>query len=182
MFSSLRSFFDERRVRDVFVLSNHEVAFEYFRWLLGSRGFRVSMVTPFNRGRHLLIKAFKEAQECVFYVKFNREAFHSFNFEFRGFVASNPEFAGHGESLNVESLEIAINRNAILVFVHEDGGVYFGYPKLIKNFCEKHGLIRNQKRENAYKSVDSSGLTQLVQERTYSFPLLLLQNFERLRL
>lgn len=179
---SIQDYMRSKGVRDMFLyktLANSDVGFSYFVWQLKEFGLRVVHVQKFNKGRHFFIEAENvSGDRFSFYMLFKKDTFHSFNFEFKDFIESNPEFRGHGESINVEFLQVAVNKNALLCFVYEDGRIYFTYPKQIKVFCEKNNLVRTQDRNNTYKTENYSGTVQVVQERTYSFPFMFLQNFK----
>jgi len=156
---------------------NRGMAFDWFKRELVRRGWRVVRVKPYNRGRHVLIDVEKDGVRDSYYVLFKKDSFHSFNYEFKDFVRDNPDFSGHGESINVEYNHVAVCKFATLVFVYEDGRAYWVSPKLVSRFCEKYNLVREQDRENAYQVADYSGVKQIVRERTFSFPFKLLNRW-----
>lgn len=164
------------------IFLSRDAGFQFFFNSLVNKGFRVVHVQEYNKGRHRFVEAVKNDKRVGFYVKYCKDTFHSFNFEFKDFVNEHPEFKGHGESINVEFLSVACLRADYLVFVYDDGRVYFTFPNLIRNFCIKNKLVREQVRGNEYRVEDYSGVKQLVQERTYSFPIILLKNFEELKI
>ena len=110
------------------LFQNHDTAFTYFKKLLTSKGYTIQSVSPYNKGRHLLIKT----KRGNFYCLFKHSFFHSFNFIFTEFVGKNPEYLGQGESINVdywESINVdycqyAINHNANLIYIYPEMDIY----------------------------------------------------------
>jgi hypothetical protein len=96
---------------------------------------------------------------------------------FKDFVNKNPEFEGHGESINVEFLEYAKNREATLLYIYPDGKVYSVESKLVYNFCIKFSLVRVQNRQNEYKEIFGNGSTHVVNEKEFVFPIKLMSRF-----
>lgn len=117
----------------------------------------------------------------VFYAIFKRDWFVKFSSCecFEGFFDVCPGFFGEvGESINFDVLERVIRLGCdYVVFIHEDG-VFVVSPLQIKVFCEKYGLIRRQKRENAKRGLFCDGGLVLLNEVTYSFPKSLMNSFE----
>lgn len=112
----------------------------------------------------------------MYYSIFKREFFMSFNKQFPQFVKENPEFSGVGESVNKEVLYSSISRNVdYLLFVYESGKVYKVSPKIVRNFCQKHNLVRTQDKVNSFKRTNGSGGVTTVRESTYSFPIALME-------
>lgn len=159
-------------------LGGHDSAFQYFAWILRLNSLRVRATHLESKGRHKIFECVSDDECFNFYVVFKRDSFHSFNFEFPDFVKKCPEYAGHGESLNVEYVDVAIRKDCVLVFIYENGRAYFVYPKLVKRFCVEHKLYRSQKREFSYKKPDYTKKLVPESEQTYSFPLCLLIPFE----
>jgi hypothetical protein len=109
------------------------------------------------------------------YVVYKRDFYKTFEYTFRDFCYNNPDLCGEGESINVESLNMALRMDAeYVIFLHTDG-IYCIPTMLIKKFCEKYSLVRLQKRINSYIRGDSS---KSIQEKTYSFPKKLLEPIE----
>ena len=160
------------------MLLNHHAGFDYLKGIL-KQGYKISMVTPWNKGRHLLIQyqKFGNNNYYYFYCLFKHTTFHSFNNEFKNFVTSFPEFEGHGESINIEFLEYAKNREAMLLYIYPDGKIYSIESKLVYNFCYKNNLIRTQDRRNEYIEAYSNGSSMVVQEKEAVFPIKLMARF-----
>lgn len=162
------------------MLINHSVAFDYVKKLLPSKGYRVKMVSPVNKGRHLLIECSNVKTPDVyqyFYVLYKHTFVHSFNEMFPEFVSKYPSLAGQGESINVEFAEYARRRDAILLFVYESGAVYSIYANALIKICTDAKLQRIQSRRNEYKIQYGDGETQIVNEETYTFPIKLMERF-----
>lgn len=181
MITLLQDYFVSKNNVEVNSLQHRESAKNYFIYVLNSYGFKAIVQNEFradleNKGRHYLIKASKGNIEASFYFVFKHDMFHSFNYQFKDFVALKPEYRGFGESLNVECLHNALVSGSILVFCYEDGRLLAQYPMLVKRFCNANSLVRVQKREN--KSKGFNGKQDLVQETTYSFPVGLLDGFK----
>lgn len=159
-------------------LLSHQMAFDYLKKIL-VHGYKVRMVSPQNKGRHLLIEYQKHGSEryFYFYCLFKHERLHSFNILFKEFVNQYPEFEGHGESINVEFLEYARRREATLLYIYPDGSIYSIESNLVKNFCMKNDLVRTQNRENEYKIEYGNGQVEIVNETVYNFPFKLLSRF-----
>jgi hypothetical protein len=159
-------------------LLDHRMAFDYLKDLL-RQGYKVKMVTPLNKGRHLLIEYQKHGSEryYYFYAIFKHTFMHSFNQLFKHFVDSYPEFEGQGESINVEFLEYARRREATLLFIYPDGSIYQIESNLVKNFCMKNDLVRTQERRNEYLIEYGNGSVEVVNETTYTFPIKLMSRF-----
>ena len=152
-------------------LQTKEAAFRYVINKLEDQGYRINHVQEYNKTRHRLYYT----KKGLFYVVFKREFFLTFSKQFPVFAEQNP--TGYGESINKYFLEIALAKDAVLLFVYSDGKIYKCYPKTIKTICEKNNLIRIQEKMNAYKLMDYSGKKEYQQEITYSFPLFLLERF-----
>lgn len=156
------------------LFQNHNVAFDYFKKLLVNKGYRIESVSPYNKGRHLLIKTNKGNLYCLFKHSF----FHSFNFVFENFVGKNPDYLGQGESINVDYCQYAIKHNATLIYIYPEMDIYTIHPKVVRAFCLMYGLIRTQEKNNFYKKADYSGSTEQIQEREYVFPVKLLTRWK----
>ena len=127
----------------------------------------------YNKGRHVLFFPMKKGIPS-YYTIYKREYYETFNRAFPEFIEQNPEMRGRGESINKESLLIAIRAKAdFLLFLHP-GGTYKISPMLVYKFCKKHSLIREQKKINEYLQACEKN-TKLMQENTYSFPVKLLE-------
>jgi len=139
-------------------------AFRDFFKELRARGEYPKPTYSFNKGRHRLI----ETENEKYYVVFKREFYHSFAHEFKGLYDTYPHLEGEGESINEDALKIALRKQVDqIVFIHPNG-FYGVYPRLIKAFCEKNGLVRTQNKPNHYKGL--GGFTETIKETTYSFP------------
>jgi len=156
---------------------NHHAGFDYVKKIIGSK-FKISMVTPNNKSRHLLIQTKNDRDQYVyFYCLFKHTTFHSFNNLFSKFVNECPEYEGHGESINVEFLEYAKIREATLLYIYPDGKIYSIESKLVYNFCNKYSLIRTQNRENEYLIQYGNGNHEIINEKEYVFPVKLFARF-----
>ena len=130
------------------------------------------MLTLCNRGRHLLMQTIDERNKYTYYyVLFKHTDMHSFNNIFADFIKENPEYAGHGESINVEWLEYAKNRDATLIYIYPNQSIYSIPSQLAYKFCNKHSLVHEQDRENTYTLSDH---TEIRREKQYIFPIKLL--------
>lgn len=163
---------------DVNPLLNKEMAFDFVqRFLRGKFGTWFSRI-PKNMGRHMLFRG-TDNDPLVFYCLFKREFLKTFNSLFPFFVRDNPVYGGLAESINVEALEYSINSQSdYLLFVHPDHKIYMISPLAVRRFCNKHGLIRQQDRENEYVIPDGGKSVEVLHETTYVIPLKIL---ERLR-
>jgi hypothetical protein len=159
------------------MLLNHDAGFEYVKKLVGLK-YKISMVTKWNKGRHLLIQCMNDKDQFIyFYCLFKHTTFHSFNAVFKRFVEQFPEFEGHGESINVEFLEYARVREATLLYIYPDGKIYSIESKLVYNFCNKNGLSRTQDRRNEYLEAWGNGAKAIIQEKEYVFPIKLMARY-----
>ena len=117
-----------------------------------------------KRGKHVLLKP-DNGKSPVYYMLFKREFFLSFSKQFKDFTSKNKSLMGYGESINSECLDYAIKNGADRVmFTYQSGVIYYTYPNMIKRFCEKNNLVRVQEETG---------------EKTYSFPLKVLDRLER---
>lgn len=156
------------------LFQNHDTAFTYFKKQLINKGYCLHSVSPYNKGRHLLIKT----KRGNFYCLFKHSFFHSFNFMFIDFVGKNPDYLGQGESINIDYCQYAINHNAILIYIYPEMDIYMIHPKVVRAFCLMYNLIRTQDKNNFYKKADYSGTMEAVQEREYVFPVKLLSRWK----
>jgi len=157
------------------MLLNHNAGFEFVKKEL-SKMFKVRMVKALNHGRHLLVEVQKDdsPKYYYFYCLFKHTTMHSFNILFKDFIEKNPEWAGHGESINTEFLEYAKNRAATLLYIYPDMKIYFVESNLIYKFCNKFSLKREQTRENLYSFSDHK---EVRNELEYVFPYKLLSRW-----
>ena len=79
-----------------------------------------------------------------------------------------------GESLNLKYVLKAIEKDAQIVIIYQDGEIYSVFPALIKRVAEENGYIRTQNRMNMYNKRDYTGNVAPEQETTYSIPLSML--------
>jgi|SRR3972149_7023054 len=160
------------------MFKNKDIAFLNLKMQLRKEGYLITKEYPKNKGRDLLIVASKKGKTEIFWAKFKRDFFHSFNKEFPYFVSENPQFSGYGESININHLEEIIKFNCdLILFCYANGKVYSVFPLFFKKFGETHKLIRIQERTNLYLQPDYSGEKKPVQEMTLSIPLSLLKRF-----
>lgn len=158
-------------------LLNHVMAFDYLKVFLRNKYNGVWFTPiPNNRGRHILLVS-QEESPIRFYCLFKKEWLKCFNNLFPLFIRSHKGFySGLGESINVEWLNYAIKSGAnYLCYVYPDRKVYVVSPLAVKKFCEKNGLIRIQDKSNAYLLPDGCKSVKLVNEKTYVFPIKLLE-------
>ena len=122
-------------------------AFRDFHLELRKRNvLQIFPLNSYNHSRHRLFQADKKK----YYVIFKREYYNSFEHEFKELFNKYPELQGKGESINQESLNLALNREVeAIVFIHPEG-MFRIYPALIKSFCEKNNLVRTQDKYNTY--------------------------------
>lgn len=150
-------------------IQNEDKAFEYIIQQFRKFDFMES-AKRYNKNRHLLINT----KIGNFYCLYKRELFHSFQQKFPEFIFKNPlglNLANlEGESINKEFLDIAIEKDAILLYIYPDRKIYKAYPAQLKRIAEKCNLIRTQDRHNTYKMSNFTDQHTLVQEITYSFP------------
>lgn len=157
------------------MLNNQVMAFDFVKRMLRTKYGVWFDYYLYNKGRHLLIQSMDVNTPNV-YAIYKRDFFRTFNDYFPNFVKENPHLAGLGESINKDYLEIAIIRGVdFIYFVHPDETIYAIHPMQIKKFCEKHGLIREQKKINEYlqpNSLERIGVSEI----TYCIPAKLLVN------
>jgi hypothetical protein len=144
--------------------------------------------------------AFIKTRFQNFYVIHKKSHFHSFRYQFKQYINSKYGISGDGESINREYLIFCIQKQCKLLFTYQDyekkiyklnrhllkshlklvmPGEYSGVldVALLKNYCEKHGLIRQQEKTNTFATNDYTGSTIQVNEITYSFPFKLLEEY-----
>jgi hypothetical protein len=120
------------------------------------------------RGGHTILTSNKTNKPNIYCI-YKREFYKTFGYTYE-------EFKGElGDSINLEALERAINLNCEIILLIYPDSTYIAFPLLIKNFCEKKGLIRGQKRLNAYMNKDNTRTFRQESEITYSFPVSLLK-------
>ena len=159
-------------------LERHEAAFIYFEWILKNYGFKIENTKLESYGRHKIYYTRRENKKYIFYLKYDKEFFHTFNYQFQEFTKNNPEYAGYGESINTEYLEKAINIGTnFIIFMNNKGQTYFIDPILLKHFCKKHDLKRTQNKTNKYTKPDYTTIRHEEKEETYSFPINILTNW-----
>lgn len=126
---------------------------------------------------HTVLAGSKNRLYCIY----KREFFLTFAKQFKNFISLNPMFKDQeGESINLVALNNAIRSGCeFLVFIYPHK-VYYAYTLMIKNFCEKNGLIRGQIRLNSFIKQDYTGKYIPESEVTYSFPKGLLNEVEDL--
>lgn len=128
-----------------------------FRRALVEKGFTLITDEWVNNKRDLVLTAKKGNEITTFYVKPKHDFFNSFSRLF-------PDQKGVGDSINKTILDKCVqDKVSIIVFEH-GGKFYYAYPLQLYNYANNFNLIRRQ---------DTTG------ELTYSFPLDMLQNFER---
>lgn len=122
------------------IFCNHSAAFEFLKHkhdgLFDHINYR-------NYGRHMLI--YLKSGE-VLYCLFKHEFLHSFNFIAPSIVREFPEFAGYGESINVDDFVYAKTIGATLIYIYPSGKVYKVYPNLVARVS----VVYDQKRVNKY--------------------------------
>src|SRR6056297_873940 len=85
---------------------------------LQKRGHKIKVQKEYNKGRHRLIITDK----AKYYAVYKREWFNTFGIQFPDFIAKFPMFKGKGDSINSNSLEIAIHNDVNqIVFIHKEG-------------------------------------------------------------
>jgi hypothetical protein len=159
------------------VCFNKEAGFERVRQVLIINGYQINSISRKNHDRHILYECVKNGQKQRFYALFKRTFFHSFPYLFPNFIRQNQEFAGMGESINVDCCNLAITYDAQLLYVYEDCSIYTISPFLVKKFCEKHDLRHIQDKTNDYMLKDNSKELVGVNECQYVFPVRLLERF-----
>lgn len=118
------------------------------------------VVADFNKGRHKLVE---DKNEERYYCVYKREFFNKFGVIFKSFADSYPHYSGIGETLNVESINKAIEYNATtLVFIHPDN-MYKVYTKQFMMFAVNNNLKRTQIKDNA-------NYGRVINEKTLSIP------------
>lgn len=155
---------------------NAEAVYSNFRDILQMNKFGNYSIRWLHSHRHALFEPLQRNIDPM-YVIFKREFFIKFGKMFPKFARENPSMAGYGESINEESLELALKYDCMLVFIHKEG-VYTIYPAQVKKFCIKNDLIRTQERKNLVVNPNYSGEVEVIKERTYSFPLKLMENID----
>jgi len=122
------------------------------------------------RGGHAILRPNRTDQPNI-YVLFKRDFYRTFKHEFSSFMSINPIFAEQeGESINLRALERAINMNCTYVLFIHPNEVFYHFPDVLKDFCERNKLIRGQRRLNYYMKRDCSKKYDPESEVTYSFP------------
>ena len=143
-------------------------AFRGVAYLLRFKHEVFYFLTVFNRGRHCLFSPPVNSGLPKYYVLFKKSFFLSFSDLF-------PEFSVVGESINEEFLDLAVLSGVdYLLFVYDDGKVYSVSPLAVKRFCEQYNLIRFQDKTSR---VVKGGVRVSIREKTYSFPVTLLDRF-----
>ena len=133
---------------------------------LNRHGYSYHLFDRF-RGGHAILTSYRSDRPNIYCI-YKREFYRTFGKEYH-------EFKGQlGDSINKEALDRAINMNCELILFIYPSTTYIIYPMLIKNFCEKKGLIRGQDRMNQYMNTDCTRTYRLESEVTYSFPISLL--------
>lgn len=150
-------------------------AFKGVAYFLRSKHNNFYFFQLFNRGKHALFTPPVTTALPSYYVVFKRDFFFSFAKQFFEFVKEFPEFNTVGESINEEFLETALKFGVdYLLFVYDNGKVYKVSPFVVKRFCEKHKLVRLQDKTTR---IIKDGYRQAIREKTYSFPITLLERF-----
>ncbi len=153
---------------------NQDTAIREFGNILKKRGEQIINTKTYNHGRHWLLTTHKEN----YYVIYKRLPFVRFADIFKSFIIKNPEYKGiAGETINLTSLEKAIEKDSLLVFIYSNNLIKKIYPKFFKNYAKKHQLIRTQNKNNLYNKSDYSGERELKRETTASVPFSLLEDF-----
>jgi len=157
---------------------NCDNAFHWLGYMLRERYNSYFNIAKYNNGKHFLFyPPVTDDLTPRFYAIFKREFFMTFNYAFKDFVTINNQYNTVGESINADWLEVAIKTADFILFIYEDGKIYKVAPLLIKKFCEKHNLIREQDVKNKVNKCDGSGLSMMIKEKTYSFSITLLERF-----
>ena len=162
------------------LLLNKDMAFDYVIRFLRSKYDTWFNPLPVNKGRHRLLQPQVKEDVPVFYCLFKREFLREFNLFAQNFLAK-PDYEiyrGVGESINREWLDYAVKIADYLLFIYPDKKMYIISPVAVKKFCEKHSLIRTQAKPNEYKLPDFSESKEILHEKTYFFPVKLLERFE----
>ena len=116
------------------MIYNQDSAVRDFCKLLGD-GAKV--VADFNKGRHKLVQINNGER---FYCVYKREFYNKFGVIHGSFIEKNPHFKGKGESLNIASVNMAINFHAsTLVFIHPEE-IYTIYTAQFRNFAINNNL------------------------------------------
>jgi len=160
------------------MLLNCSAAFEYVKKLLRAKGYAIRMLSYKSNGRHLIIEGIDSKEHYqYFYCIYKHEFIHSFNELFPEFVSKHTEYAGYAESINIEYLEYARVREAILLYIYPDCKVYSIDSNFLNNFVIEHGLLREQTKQNEYDVAYGNGLTEVVHEKVNMFPIKLLNRY-----
>lgn len=137
-----------------------------------------------------------------FHWLYKHDYFHSFVYEFPEYQKQKNHLGGLGESINQEYLERAINKKCTLLFSYRQQSNAIYTPSrqkllailntvlpnedfkeihttvLLKIFCNYYKLTRVQNRMNKYTANDYSGSAIVMQEKTYSFPVKILERLK----
>lgn len=156
------------------MLNNKVMAFDFVQGLLQRRlgGFFVR--DSANLDRHCILTWLKNTG-VRFYVVYKRDFFNSFPVWFPKYCGG---IGGHtGESLNVESLDLAVRRKCLFIlFVYPDRQVLAIEPDYMKSFCLRNGLVRKQGKLNIVGGEQKTLLS--LQEQTYCIPIGILKSLD----
>lgn len=176
---------------------NKDYARKFVIKMLRKKGYKEIRMPYINKFGHTFIRT----NHKNFYFIFKKDHLYSFKYLFPEYSKSMLSLRGFGESINKEYLIFCLRNDAELLFCFRDYNykVYVLDRKKIKKimltlnpeadytdisttnmlfqYCNIFGLIRDQDKENVYKTNDYSGNAIIIREKTYSFPFALLREY-----
>jgi len=162
------------------MLLTQDAGFEYVKKIVRQKHIikMVDLHKAKNSVPHLLIEVLGDYKTYqYYYVLYKKTYVHSFNYLFPDFIKKFPEFAGHGESINVDCLEFAKRREATLLYVYPDGKIYSVESNAVYKLCVNNKLSRLQNRRNEYTLANFHKDKEVINEKEYLFPIKLFERY-----
>lgn len=156
------------------MILNQDIAFRQTQLILKKKYNCWYQIRKYNKGRHTHFKP-TNPKKPSFYAIYKREYYETFCHAFPEYCNTHPEMKGSGESINQNSLHLALYlKTDYLLFIHPEGIKKIN-PMLVYKYCRKHKLVRTQKKLNTYLKPWEQD-KKIIQETTYTFPSKLLEN------
>jgi hypothetical protein len=175
-----------------------ERAFKYLLNWLKQSGYKNITVKSIDMFGHAMIKTDRQN----FYFLYKKDHLKSFNNLFPRYQTVEGALSGYGESINREYMKYAKELDAELVYTYRniENALYtpsrkklyalvgMCYPEtdlsivstlgILSMYCAYYELIRQQDKENTYKTNDYSANTITMQETTFCFPFALMERLK----
>jgi len=145
-------------------LRNKYIAFLKFMKKLKLKNYKIINVRDVNKDRHRIVFT----DRGNFYLLYKKDYYNSFSTKYADFIYKVPAMRGVGDSINVDFLNLAIQKKVnFLVFIHETE-TFIVDPQDMKEYCEKNHLKDLQDKNNKYRGNEGRGYN--IHELTYRIP------------